>query len=126
MKFRNSYSAYHVAVCEDGLPDEIKDMEIAGDCKTTYEIADPTLKFVCGNCRMARYKKEHIDKGEKTKIYCCVYKNKSITPLTPACIDLKSEISVFNNSFNPVGKGGYSSGYDYNDKEDYIGKRLVE
>lgn len=64
--------------------------------------------------------------GEKTKIYCCVYKNKSITPLTPACIDLKSEISVFNNSFNPVGKGGYSSGYDYNDKEDYIGKRLVE
>ena len=126
MKFRNSYSAYHVAVCEDGLPEEIKDMEVGGKCETTYELADPTLKFVCGNCRKARYKGEHVDRGEKTEIYCCIRKDKPITPLTPACIDLKSEISVFNSPFNPVGKGGYASGYDYNDREDFISKRLVK
>lgn len=125
MRFRNSYSAYHVAVCEDTLPDEIKDMEIAEKNETTFEIADPTLKFVCGNCRKARYKGEHIDKGKDTQIYCCI-RDDPITPMTPACIDLNDRFSVFNSSFNPVGKGGHSSGYDHNDKEDYIGKRLVE
>lgn len=124
MIFRNSHSAYHVAVVYDELPDEIKDMDVAESNTTTYEIADPTLKFVCGNCRKARYKGEHIDRGEKTEIYCCIRKD-SITPLTPACIDLKNRTSVFNSPFNPVGKGGSSSGYDYNDEEDFIGKRLI-
>lgn len=125
MIFRNSHSAYHVAVCEDTLPDEIKDMEIAEKNETTFEIADPTLKFVCGNCRKARYKGEHIDKGKDTEIYCCI-RDDPITPMTPACIDLNNRHSVFNSSFNPVGMGGHSSGYDHNYKEDYIGKRLVE
>ena len=125
MIFRNKYSAYHIAVVYDELPDEIKDMEVVESNTTTYEIADPTLKFVCGNCRKARYKGEHIDKGEDTQIYCCI-SDTPITPTTPACIDLNNRHSVFNSPFNPVGKGGYSSGYDHNDKEDYIGKRLVE
>lgn len=122
--FRNSASAYHVAVVYDYLPDEIKDLKEVKDIDTTYEIADPTLKFVCGNCRNARFK--GANKGIDSKIGCCVWPNKKITPKTKACVDIKDEFSVFNTSFNPIGKGGHDSGYYGNDPNNRVKERLVE